>query len=144
MEAIKKHHGYIDYTVNLIAGISFVFAVIMAFGYGAAVAIPKDILEPLVLLSPSLAFALVDLFTLGLPAVLIFVLLSLAVKLLKVRVVYAILAMPFVLFMLFTLPELLVNTNGSGLYLASTCAKTLPVVVCALFLAKKDKVSNST
>lgn len=143
MEAIKKHHGYVDYTVNLFAGILFVFAVIMAFGYGSAVAIPKDILEPLVLLSPSLAFALVDLFTLGLPAVLIFVLLSLAVKLLKVRVVYAILAMPFVLFMLFTLPELLVNTSGSGLYLASTCAKTLPVVVFALFMAKKDKVSNS-
>lgn len=143
MEAIRKHHGYIDYAINLITGILFVFAVIMAFGYGAAVAIPESLLEPLVVFSPTLAFALVDLLTQGLPAVLIFVVLSLAIKLFKVRVVYTILAMPFVLFMLSALPELLVNTSGSGFHLASICAKTLPVVLCALFLAKKDKESNS-
>ena len=142
MEAIRKHHGYIDYAVNLITGILFIFAVIMAFGYGAAVAIPESILEPLVAFSLTLAFALVDLFTQGIPAVIIFVLLSLAIKLFKVRVVYTILAMPFVLFMLSALPELLANASGSGFHLTSICVKTLPVVICALFLAKQDKVNN--
>jgi hypothetical protein len=143
MESFRKDHEYIDYAISLIIGISFVFAAIIAFGYGAAVAIPKSILHPLVSFSPIFAFTLVDFFTQGIPAVLIFALLSLAIKLSKVKAVYTLLAMPFVLFMLSALPELLASKTNSNFYLASVFAKTLPVVVCALFLAKQNKVSNS-
>jgi hypothetical protein len=143
MESFRKDHEYIDYAISLIIGISFVFAAIIAFGYGAAVAIPKSILHPLVSFSPIFAFTLVDFFTQGIPAVLIFALLSLAIKLSKVKAVYTLLAMPFVLFMLSALPELLASKTNSNFYLASVFAKTLPVVVCALFLAKQKKVSKS-
>jgi len=143
MESFRKDHEYIDYAISLIIGISFVFAAIIAFGYGVAVAIPKSILHPLVSFSPIFAFTLVDFFTQGIPAVLIFALLSLAIKLSKVKAVYTLLAMPFVLFMLSALPELLASKTNSNFYLASVFAKTLPVVVCALFLAKQNKVSKS-
>ena len=143
MESFRKDHEYIDYAISLIIGISFVFAAIIAFGYGAAVAIPKSILHPLVSFSPIFAFTLVDFFTQGIPAVLIFALLSLAIKLLKVKAIYSLLAMPFVLFMLSALPELLASRSNSSFYLASIFAKTFPVIVYALFLAKQKKVSKS-
>nr|WP_136250601.1 hypothetical protein [Ningiella ruwaisensis] len=143
MEATKNHHNFIDYVINLIIGILFVFAVITAFGYGAAVAIPKNFLEPLSLFSPTLAFSVVDLITQGIPAALIFVFLSLALKLSKIRAVYTLLAMPFVLFMLSAIPELLMIEGSSGFYLASLFAKVLPVVFCALFLAKWNRVNYS-
>ena len=140
MEAIRTQPSYIDYAVNLIAGILVVFAAIVAFGYGAAIAIPKSILEPIVQLSPILAFSLVDLFTQGIPASLIFAFISSIIKVLKINVIYTLVTMPFVLFMLSAIPELFLSTGISEIYLASLLAKVLPVVLFALFLAKREKV----
>lgn len=53
--------------VAVILGVALAYASITIIGIGAAIAIPVDILKPVVQVSDLLAFTLVDLFTIALP-----------------------------------------------------------------------------
>lgn len=142
MEVIKAYPRYINYAASLFAGIFFVFVAITVFGYGAALVIPKSILDPLTSLSPSFAFSLVDIVTLGIPAAIIFMFFGWAITRLQIKVMYTLMASPFILFMLFSLTQVLLSTDELLFYLATWLAKVLPVVICALFLAKRDKADQ--
>ena len=53
--------------VAVILGVALAYASIAIIGIGAAIAIPADILKPVVQVSGLLAFTLVDLFTIAMP-----------------------------------------------------------------------------
>ena len=73
---MRKGYGW---AVALVLGLLFAWASLTIVGIGTAVAVPPGLLGPLVGWSPLLAFALVDLVTIGLPlaaAFIIFVLIG--------------------------------------------------------------------
>ena len=118
------------------------YAAVLLMGYGAAVAISEDVLRPLMMLSPALALALADFITMGIPAAVLFCLFALALKHFSGMAHPPMLVAPFVLFMLFGLLTIFESNDGKIIYIAQTMAKVLPVIACALYLAKTE-ASNS-
>ena len=51
---------------------------------------------------------------------------------------------PFILFMLYGLVTIAHNSDDMWYIIALTLAKVLPVLICAIFLAKQDVSSNET
>ena len=113
-------------------GILFAYASIIIIGYGAAIAIPVDLLGPLVKSSPYLAFATIDLLTLGLPLASCFMMLALLIKLIKVNthhLCYVLLALPFLLLLCSIL--IMSFLNSENVYFLAT---TLPKYILLAML----------
>lgn len=61
-------------------GVLYAYLSVYIIGFGAAIAIPESILTPIAKVAPILAFAMVDLITIGLPLIVIYFLFVLGVK----------------------------------------------------------------
>lgn len=128
-----------NYISLVVLGLIFAYFSITIIGYGAAIAIPVTILEPLAKSTPSFAFALIDLLTLGVPLIIFYILLVQLTKLLKVNnnhLVYVFLALPFYFLHLYlfiiTFPD-----SEVAFYLASTLPKYVLLGLCVWYLSKQ-------
>ena len=128
-----------SYIIVIILGSIFAYSSIAIIGYGAAIAIPSNFLEPMVEVAPSFAFVVLDLLTLGLPltiAYLVFVLVSKLIKANNINHAYILLAVPFFLLHLYlfiiTYPD-----SEVILYLVMTLPKYILLGLCVCYLSKQ-------
>ncbi|WP_334032050.1 hypothetical protein [Alteromonas sp. P256] len=126
------------------AGVLFVCLSIVIMGYGAAVAVPEKMLLPLMQLSPTLALSLTSFITIGLPLTLSFYLLAVIFRRLFNMVNSSFLIAPFFVFMVYGLATIAHNNDDMWYNLALTLSKLLPVLLCAIFLARQNVSSNKT
>ncbi|KKO46104.1 hypothetical protein WG68_07030 [Arsukibacterium ikkense] len=129
--------------IALILGVALAYASIAIAGIGAAVAIPADILKPVVQVSALLAFTLVDLFTIAVPLAAAFLVVAFASKLLISKpdfTFYALLLAPLVLLQLYFVVQ-------SQPQMFNTIVTTLPryllLAVCFYFLVRSSKRANA-
>ncbi|WP_032095979.1 MULTISPECIES: hypothetical protein [unclassified Alteromonas] len=144
MEMNLQNKPLANRSLSFAAGILFVCLSIVIMGYGAAVAVPEKILLPLMQLSPTLALSLTSFVTIGLPLTLTFYLLAIIFRQLFNMVNSSFLIAPFILFMVYGLATIALNNDAMWYNLALTLAKLLPVLLCAIFLARRNKSSNKT
>ncbi|MFT5276629.1 MAG: hypothetical protein ACI97K_003250 [Glaciecola sp.] len=137
LEINPQYQALVGRFISLSAGILFAFLSVTIIGYGAAIAVPKDILGPLMHFSPTFALSLTDFVTIGMPLAASFYLLTLIFRRL-VKVVYSsLLVGPFILFMLYGLVTIGYDNESLWYYAASSVAKVLPVLLCAILLDKQ-------
>ncbi|WP_445768734.1 hypothetical protein [Rheinheimera sp.] len=129
--------------VAVILGVALAYASIAIAGIGAAVAIPADILKPVVQVSALLAFTLVDLFTIAVPLAAAFLVVAFASKLLISKpdlTFYALLLAPLVLLQLYFVvqsqPQMLNN-------IVTTLPRYLLLAVCFYLLVRSSKRVNA-
>ena len=144
MEINQQYKPLVNRLLSFAAGVLFVYLSIVITGYGAAIAIPEKILLPLMRLSPTFALSLTHFFTIGLPLTVSFYFLALIFRLLFRMINASFLVAPFILFMLYGLVTIAHNSDDMWYIIALTLAKLLPVLICAIFLAKQDVSSNET
>ncbi|XQW83591.1 hypothetical protein ACOYR1_10525 [Thalassotalea piscium] len=128
-----------NYIFLVVLGLIFVYFSITIIGYGVAIAIPANILEPLAKSIPSLAFALIDLITLGVPLVIFYILLVQLSKLLKANdnpLAYVYLVLPFYFLHLYSYIITFPNSEVV-FYLASTLPKYVLLGLCVWYLSKQ-------
>ena len=132
-----------SYFVAVILGTALAFASVVIVSYGAAVAIPADILNPVAQISGLLAFTLVDLFTIAVPMATAFLIVAFASKLVISKpdfTLYVLLLGPLVLLQLFFVaqsqPQMLNN-------IVTTLARILLLTVCFYFLVRSSKQPNA-
>lgn len=132
-----------SYFIAVILGIALAFASVVIVSYGAAVAIPADILNPVSQISGLLAFTLVDLFTIAVPLAAAFLIVAFASKLVVSKpdfTFYALLLAPLVLLQLFFVaqsqPQMLNN-------IVTTLPRILLLAVCFYFLVRSSKRANA-
>jgi hypothetical protein len=124
---------------SAVIGVLFVLVAISIIGYGAAVAIPKNILAPLHEFSPTLAYFLVDFVTIGIPLAVTFYFVAwIAERFVGINKYYM-LAAPFVIFMLYGLIGNGISNSTVFFYSAITVAKILPVLVSVVLLSRSGK-----
>jgi hypothetical protein len=128
-----------SYIIVIILGVIFAYSSIAIMGYGAAIAIPSNVLESMANVAPSFAFVVLDLITLGLPltiAYLVFVQVFKLIKANNINHACILLAVPFFLlhFYLFiiTYPD-----SGVVLYWATTLPKYVLLGLCVWYLSKQ-------
>lgn len=130
-----KHH-----IIALLLGIAYLFAVIWPIGLGAAIAIPAQWLAPWVQETPILAFAVVNLVSLGLPMLLVLVPLVLILRYCwapEGRLPYLLLLVPFLVMELYYLLVMPMLTGQSPLFsLGTNLPKDLVLVLATLALAR--------
>ena len=144
MEIYLHYQPLVGRFTSLTAGVLFTYLSITIIGYGAAVAIPENLLLPLMQFSPTFALSLTEFFTIGIPLAVSFYLLALIFRRL-VKMVYSyLLVAPFILFMLYGLVTIGYNNENIWYYFSLTVAKLLPILACAIFLAKQDASNNET
>jgi hypothetical protein len=137
MGKVKAH------IVLVILGLVFAYFSNIIIGYGAAIAIPANILAPLVKSAPNFTFALVDALTIGIPIIIFYVLLVQLSKLFKVNnhdFAYAYLALPFFLLHLYYFIESFPN-SGKLFYTITTIPKYILLALCVWFMSIKKPVS---
>lgn len=129
--------------VAVILGVALAYASIAIIGIGAAIAIPADILKPVVQVSGLLAFTLVDLFTIAMPLAAAFLVFAFISKLVIKKpdfTFYALLLAPMVLLQLYFVtqaqPQLLVNT-------VTTLPRYLLLGMCFYLLVRSAKQANA-
>lgn len=142
MKVKLRYQHSLSPLLSILAGVLYAYAAVLFMGYGAAIAIPEDVLRPLMMLSPALALALADFITMGIPAAVLFGLFALALYRFSGTAHPSMLVAPFVLFMLFGLVILFESNDGKIIYIGQTMAKVLPVIAYALYFAKTE-ASNS-
>lgn len=132
-----------SYFIAVILGIALAFASVVIVSYGAAVAIPADILNPVAQISGLIAFTLVDLFTIAVPMAAAFLIVAFASKLVISKpdvTFYALLLAPLVLLQLYFVaespPQILSN-------IVTTLPRYLLLAVCCYFLVRIDKRANA-
>ena len=137
MEQLKNR------VIAVILGIALAYASVAIIGIGAAVAIPSDILKPVVQVSGLLAFTLVDLFTIAVPLTAAFLVFALVSKLVIKKpdvTFYALLLAPLVLMQLYFIvqsqPQLLQN-------IVTTLPRYLLLAVCFYFLVRSTNRANA-
>ena len=129
---------------SLFAGVLFIFLSVTIIGYGAAIAIPKDILEPLMHVSSTFALSFTDFVTTGIPLAVSFYLVALVLKRLVKQVYLSLLVGPFVLFMFYGIVTIEYAVGSFWYYFFSVMAKLLPVLLCAIYLGKQDAQKTET
>ena len=129
--------------VAVILGVALAYASIAIIGIGAAIAIPADILKPVVQVSGLLAFTLVDLFTIAMPlaaAFLVFAFISQLVIKKPDFTFYALLLAPLVLLQLYFVaqaqPQLLFN-------IVTTLPRYLLLAMCFNLLVRSAKQADA-
>lgn len=138
MEINLQNKPFANRFLSFVAGVLFVYLSIAIIGYGSAIAVPEKILLPLMQLSPTFALSLIDFFTIGLPLTVSFYLFALIFRRLFHMVNSSFLVAPFILFMLFGLIAIARNNDDILYNVAFTIAKLLPVLLCAIYLAKQN------
>ena len=128
-----------NYIIVIILGFIFAYSSIAIIGYGAAIAIPSNVLGPMVKVAPSFAFVVLDLLTLGLPltiAYLAFVQVSKLIKANNINHAYILLAVPFFLLHIYlfivTYPD-----SEVVVYFATTLPKYILLGLCVWYLSKQ-------
>ena len=144
MEINLQNKPFANRFLSFAAGVLFVYLSIVIMGYGSAIAVPEKILLPLMQLSPTFALSLIDFFTIGLPLTVSFYLFTLIFRRLFHMVNSSFLVAPFILFMVYGLATIAHNNDDVWYNLALTLAKLLPVLLCAIFLARRNIPSNKT
>ena len=144
MEMNLKNKPLANRSLSFAAGVLFVCLSIVIMGYGAAVAVPEKMLLPLMQLSPTLALSLTSFITIGLPLTLSFYLLAIIFRRLFNMVNSSFLIAPFILFMVYGLATIAHNNDDMWYNFALTLVKLLPVLLCAIFLARQNVSSNKT
>ena len=144
MEINLQNKPFANRFLSFAAGVLFVYLSIVIMGYGSAIAVPEKILLPLMQLSPTFALSLIDFFTIGLPLTVSFYLLAIIFRQLFHMVNSSFLVAPFILFMVYGLATIAHNNDDMWYNLALTLAKLLPVLLCAIFLARRNISSNKT
>lgn len=139
-----QHQPLVDRSLSLAAGVLFTYLSISIIGYGAAIAVPVGVLLPLMQLSPTFALSLTDFVTIGVPLAISFYLLALVFRRLVSMVYLPLLVSPFILFMLYGSVPSALRSEEMWYHFALTLAKLLPVLVCAILLAKQDTYNNKT
>lgn len=129
--------------IAVILGIALAYASIVIAGIGAAVAIPADLLKPVVQVSGLLAFTLVDLFTIAVPLAAAFLVVAFASKLVLRKpdvTFYALLLAPLVILQLYFVaqsqPQMLHN-------IVTTLPRYLLLAACFYFLVRSSKRVNA-
>ena len=132
-----------SYFIAVILGIALAFASVVIVSYGAAVAIPADILNPVAQISGLLAFTLVDLLTIAVPLAAAFVIVAFASKLVISKPdfnFYVLLLAPLVLLQLYFVaqsqPQMLNN-------IVTTLPRMLLLAVCFYFFVRSSKQANA-
>lgn len=133
-----QYQALVGRATSLFAGILFIFLSVTIIGYGAAIAVPRDILEPLMHFSSTFALSFTDFVTIGVPLAVSFYLIALLFKRLVKQVYLSLLVGPFILFMLYGLVSIEYTAGSFWYYFFSVMAKLLPVLLCAIFLGKQD------
>jgi hypothetical protein len=141
MEFNRHYQHSINVATSILVGMLFVYLSFPIIGFGAAIAIPKSVLLPMMQQSPTLALSLTEALTIGLPLAAFFYLLTLVTRGLF-KVVYPVyLVAPFVVFMHCGLYGIVGSDEGT-LYSAQIFAKVLPVLACAVCLSKQGIASK--
>lgn len=129
--------------IAVILGVALAYASIAIAGIGAAVAIPADILKPVVQVSSLLAFTLVDLFTIAVPLAAAFLVVAFVSKLVITKpdfTFYALLLAPLVLLQLYFVaqsqPQMLNN-------IVTTLPRYLLLAVCFYFFVRSSKQASA-
>lgn len=85
--------------VGVILGILYAFISVPITGIGAAIYIPASILDPLIGINPTFAFAVVDLITIGIPLIIVYFVFVLVINYFnasKSYIPYLVLLIPFI------------------------------------------------
>jgi len=132
-----------SYLIAVILGIALAFVSVVIVSYGAAVAIPADILNPVAQISGLLAFTLVDLFTIAVPLAAAFLIVAFASKLVISKpdfIFYALLLAPLVLLQLYFVAQ-------SQPHMFNNIVTTLPRILllagCFYFLVRSSQRANA-
>jgi hypothetical protein len=143
LDIYSQYQPLVGRFTSLCAGVTFLFLSVTIIGYGAAIAVPKDILDPFVHFSPTFALSVTDFVTIGMPLAVLFYLIALIFKQLVKQVYLSLLVGPFILFMLYGLVT--IEYGGSfWYYFFSAMAKLVPVLLCAIFLGKRNAQNTET
>ena len=129
--------------VAVILGVALAYASIAIIGIGAAIAIPADILKPVVQVSGLLAFTLVDLFTIAMPLAAAFLVFAFISKLVIKKpdfTFYVLLLAPLVLLQLYFVaqaqPQQLFN-------IVTTLPRYLLLAMCFNLLVRSAKQADA-
>jgi len=128
--------------IAVILGIALAYASIAIIGIGAAIAIPSDILKPVVQVSGLLAFTLVDLVTIAVPLTAAFLVLALVSKLVIKKpdaTFYALLLAPLVILQLYFVVQL---QPQLPLDIVTTLPRYLLLAVAFFFLVRSTSRTN--
>lgn len=132
--------------VVIILGAIFAYLSIAIIGYGAAIAIPSNLIEPMWRFSPTFASAVIDLITLGLPLMISYLVLVQVTKFIKIDnhpLVYLLLAVPF--FLLHAFIFIGVSSGFEGITsLAMALPKYILLGLCVGYLSIKWKNNNTS
>lgn len=129
--------------IAVILGIALAYASIAIIGIGAAIAIPSDILKPVVQVSGLLAFTLVDLVTIAVPLTAAFLVLALVSKLVIKKpdaTFYALLLAPLVILQLYFIVQL---QPQLPLDIVTTLPRYLLLTVVFYFLVRSTNRTNA-
>lgn len=123
--------------VTILLGALFAYVSLTVAGIGAAIAIPSSILTPFSQVSPYVAFAVVNLVTIGLPLLATYLVFAAVARLLTKQVSYLLLTAPFILLYLFSYFEIPPH-NGMLFNVITSLPSMLAVVFCAIVMARKS------
>lgn len=124
--------------VSLILGTLFAYLSIQIIGYGAAIAIPIYIMEPITKSLPYTGFAIIDLITSGLPLALVYIIFALLLKQLtlgKTSPPYFVLSLPFLATHIYFVAMSLKH-SGFTLWLITSLPKYALVAICVFYFIK--------
>ncbi|MGQ8364026.1 hypothetical protein [Glaciecola sp. 1036] len=136
MEPFYKH------VIAILIGVTLAYMSIFIIGAGAAIAIPSEILKPLVQISSMFAFTLVDLVTIAVPLSLTYLVLAfLGAKLIKAPSVtfYALVLIPLILLQLYFILQ---SQAQETFNLATTFPRLLLLVTVFYVFARNVNRSN--
>ncbi|BCO17615.1 hypothetical protein KUC3_04720 [Alteromonas sp. KC3] len=134
-----KNSAVVKYASSLLMGVLFAFLAVNIIGFGAAIAIPKALLTPLVSLSSTLGLTLVNTITIGIPLAIAYALISVLAKQFEASVNHLVLVSPFVFLMLSFLPNVLLRSHDVTYSLSLFMANIAPTLLLAVYLAKKQR-----
>ncbi|NMP33426.1 hypothetical protein HII17_17905 [Thalassotalea sp. M1531] len=141
---LKQTENIKSFMFNSILGVIFAYISVVIFSFAAALPIPANVFEPIAQSSPKFAFAVLDLFTIGLPLAFtyfIFVYITRKSKTYVELVTPILLALPFFLlhsyFVILSFPS-----SRIDFYLASTSPKYILLIVIVGFITAKKYRQN--
>lgn len=139
MELTAGNKKVFSALVSFMVGCFFLVSATMLSGFGAAIAVSQEILQPLHKISPLLALSVSELVLLGIPIAALFCAIYWLFKRCKVEVQPVLLVIPFVSYYLYSITWFFFNLSNSHNYIVIVLVKLLPVLICVYVLAKREK-----
>ena len=128
-------------TLSLLLSLLYFYLSIYLTGIGAAIAIPESIIKPLIETAPTLAFASIDLITIGIPLIALYVAFAMVIRHFnhaRSTVPYIILLLPFLSYSFFELVSLSYS-NDLVHHLVTMLPKYMLVLMCSVTFIKLTK-----